>query len=49
LSGRRDKLQKLEALFQSKGDNSRRFLASLYLGDSNERIKLLAESGKSKF
>ena len=47
LTGKRDKLQKLEAIFQSKCDNSRRFLNTIYTGNTTDRIKLLAETGKS--
>ena len=48
LSGKRDKLQKLEGIFQAKSDNSRRFSNSIYTGNTSDRIKLLAETGKSK-
>ena len=47
LTGKRDKLQKLESIFQTKSDNSRRFLNTIYTGNITDRIKLLAETGKS--
>jgi hypothetical protein len=47
ITGKRDKLQKLEEFLQKKNDNSRRFLNTIYTGNSTDRIKLLAETGKS--
>lgn len=48
ITGKRDKLQKLEEFLLKKNDNSRRFLNTIYTGNSTDRIKLLAETGKSK-
>jgi hypothetical protein len=47
ITGKRDKLQKLEEFLQKKNDNSRRFLNTIYTGNATDRIKLLAETGKS--
>lgn len=49
LTGRYDKLKLLDDLLHKENDNSRRFLNSLYTGNINERIKLLAETGHRKF
>lgn len=48
LSGKHEKLRKLEELLQKKGDSSRRFINSIYTGNITERIKLLSEAGHRK-
>jgi hypothetical protein len=45
LTGQYHKLEKLDEILQNKGDNSRRFLNSLYTGNISKRIKLLSETG----
>lgn len=49
LSGKFEKLKKLEALLKDKKDNSRKFTNLIYLANHNEKIKMLAESGHCKF
>lgn len=48
LTGRFDKLKKLDALLKDKGENSRKFLNSIYTANHLERIKMLSENGHCK-
>lgn len=48
LTGRFDKLKKLDTLLKDKGENSRKFLNSIYTGNHLERIKMLSENGHCK-
>ena len=45
--GKQDKLEKMLKIAQSRSDNMSRFHNSLYLGDVQERVKLLAEIGQT--
>jgi hypothetical protein len=49
LSGRLDKLKILQEVLMNKGENSRRFLNSVYTGNVDEKIRLLTETGHSKY
>lgn len=48
LSGKFEKLKKLEALLKDKKDNSRKFANLIYLANHNEKIKMLTENGHCK-
>jgi hypothetical protein len=48
LTGRYDKLKKLEELLKKEGDNSRRFTNSLFTCNIEEKIRLLMETGHCK-
>jgi len=45
LTGRFDKLKKLEELLKKEGDNSRRFTNSLFTCNIEEKIRLLMQTG----
>ena len=45
LTGKFDKLKKLENVLKDKGENSRKFLNLIYLANHNEKIKMLSENG----
>ena len=48
LTGRFDKLKKLEELLKKEGENSRRFTNSLFTCNIEEKIRLLMETGHCK-
>jgi hypothetical protein len=45
LTGRFDKLKKLEELLKKEAENSRRFTNSLFTCNIEEKIRLLMETG----
>ena len=47
-TGSHNKLKKMQAVAQSINDPMLRFNTSLMLGDVQDRVKLLAETGQSK-
>ena len=48
-TGSYNKLKKMQGVAQSINDPMLRFNTALYLGDVQERVKMLAETGQSKF
>lgn len=48
LSGKYDKLKKLESILKDKSDYSKKFLTHVYLCNNEEKIKLLSENGHCK-
>ena len=48
ITGKFDKLKKLETLLKDKSENSRKFLNVLYLVNHNEKIRILSENGHCK-
>ena len=48
ISGKFEKLKKLEALLKDKGEISRKFINTLYTANHSERINILNESGYCK-
>ena len=47
ITGRQDKLKKLELALQTANDNSRRFLNSIYTNNVEEKVNVLNETGHS--
>jgi len=48
-TGSMTKLKKMQQVAQSLNDHTLRFNSSIYTGDIVERVKVLAETGQSKF
>ena len=48
LTGKSDKLKILQEALQAQGENSRRFLNSIYTNNIEEKIKILTETGHCK-
>jgi coatomer protein complex subunit alpha (xenin) len=49
LSGKYDKLKKLDTLLQNKGDSNRRLINTIYTGNSLERTRILYENKHCKY